>query len=282
MILRRPFLTEVVGHAFWPLWYTGVKGKILAPFMVLGTWLVVRYSDYSVYITERYLQKLYPGRRMFAGLTNVTVTSQLVDQLGSVKECRETRSTLLLNKLIPVRIGMLAGLDIWYKGHDILLKAVSELQKMVDGREVIVDFVGSGESKRVKGLADALGLECVAFKGPMPNDDVLSWMSDIDIYVQPSRTEAHGRAVLEAMSKGCIVVSSDVGGMKETVREDCRFPSEDAKRLSLILLRLIQDERSRAECISHSVCVARKFSERTVERERRRVMDMFYSLEEPR
>lgn len=279
LIQRKPLLTEVVGNAFWPLWYSGIKGKVLAPFMVVGTRLVVRLSDYSVYITEKYLQELYPGKVMIPGLTNVTIEPEVLNELHLVKKRRINRSRTLPQ---PVRIGMLAGLDVWYKGHDILLKAVKELQETGNKQKLIVELVGSGEASRLKSLVDSLGLEHVMFKGAMANDEVLRWMGEIDIYVQPSRTEAHGRAVIEAMSAGCMVVATDVGGMRETVHAECRFQMDDVSGLGSILNCLLTDRLLREDIINHSIMTAMQFGSARVEERRRGVMDAFYALNQQR
>ena len=48
-------------------------------------------------------------------------------------------------------------------------------------------------------------------------DKVFEWLDTIDLYVQPSLTEGMPRAAIEAMSRGCPVVVSDVGGLKNLV-----------------------------------------------------------------
>ena len=51
----------------------------------------------------------------------------------------------------------------------------------------------------------------------IPNYEMAHVYSSCDIYVQPSIIEPFGIAVLEAMACGNPVVSSNVGGMRDTV-----------------------------------------------------------------
>ena len=50
--------------------------------------------------------------------------------------------------------------------------------------------------------------------------DVAGWLSRIDVFVLPSRTEALSNALMEAMACGCCAIASRVGGNPELIDDD--------------------------------------------------------------
>lgn len=78
--------------------------------------------------------------------------------------------------------------------------------------------------------------------------DVGELMDRASIYVQPSRQEALGLGLQEAMFRGCACVGSRVGGIPELIREDedgLLFEPGDDRKLAEILEGLINDEERR-------------------------------------
>ena len=66
----------------------------------------------------------------------------------------------------------------------------------------------------------------------------------LDVSVLPSRREAQGLAILEAMAVGRPVVATRVGGIPEMVRDGVSgllVPSNDPVALAAAIVRLLQD-----------------------------------------
>ena len=53
--------------------------------------------------------------------------------------------------------------------------------------------------------------------GPMPHEEVARYLQVADIAILPSRDEPQGMAMIEAMAAGLIVVSGNVGGIRESI-----------------------------------------------------------------
>jgi glycosyltransferase involved in cell wall biosynthesis len=67
-----------------------------------------------------------------------------------------------------------------------------------------------------KALAGSLGVAAyVHFEPATP--DVELWMRAFDVYALPSQLESFPNGLLEAMSCGCAVIASNVGGVPEMV-----------------------------------------------------------------
>jgi len=80
-------------------------------------------------------------------------------------------------------------------------------------------FVGSGD--QLPGLqrrAREAGIEAQCHFEPATSA-VAEWLSRIDIFVLPSRSEALSNSLMEAMACGCCAIASDVGGNPELVRD---------------------------------------------------------------
>ena len=100
------------------------------------------------------------------------------------------------------------------KGHGDLIAAFARAALGDTARLVLV---GDGPARAdLETLARQLGVaERVRFVGYEPEPYPL--MRSLDLYVQPSREEGFGIAVLEAMALGLPVIASDAGGLPEIV-----------------------------------------------------------------
>ncbi|MBF0408530.1 MAG: glycosyltransferase [Candidatus Riflebacteria bacterium] len=118
-----------------------------------------------------------------------------------------------------LRIGSLSRLHA-VKGVDTLLHAIHELKK--DIRDVNFELHVGGDGKErtlLEELSQKLGIsEFVKFPGMISS--VRSFLDSLDIFVAPSREEAFGINVCEAMERSLPVIASRVGGIKEIIREE--------------------------------------------------------------
>jgi glycosyltransferase involved in cell wall biosynthesis len=101
------------------------------------------------------------------------------------------------------------------KGFDILIQAFS----LLENQRLRLKIAGEGgELDKLKELAKSLGLqdrvEFVGFQS-----DIDGFLDSIDVYVQSSRSEGFGLAVVEAMSRELPVVVTPVGSLSEIVTD---------------------------------------------------------------
>jgi glycosyltransferase involved in cell wall biosynthesis len=124
------------------------------------------------------------------------------------------------------------------KAHDILLKAFARLRKQ---RPAKLLLVGDGPFKgRIIEQVDSLGLEVdVIFAGS--RSDVPDLLKAMDLFVFPSRNEALGIALLEAMYGGLPIVAAKTGGIPEIVEDGktgLLVESEDVEGFADAMLHL--------------------------------------------
>ena len=122
------------------------------------------------------------------------------------------------------------------KDVELLLRAFDRVRAEIPSRLLIV-----GSGPMLEALKQLAGKD-VEF---VPTTkDVARWMHDIDIFVLPSKTEALSNSLMEAMSCGCAVVASDVGGNPELVGRGERgllFAPGDIDGLTSALMTLLRD-----------------------------------------
>jgi len=130
------------------------------------------------------------------------------------------------------------------KGVDTLLRAFATARHA----DVRLLIVGSGpEEGKLRSLCAELGVEEACHFEPATND-VAQWLSRIDIFVLPSRSEALSNALLEAMACGCCPVASRVGGNPELIEHGengLLFQADDSAELARHLTELLADEPRR-------------------------------------
>lgn len=127
------------------------------------------------------------------------------------------------------------------KGLDFLLPAFAEIVRRHRARLFLAG--GGAYEPRIREIVDRLGIQgSVHLLGP--RDDVPSLLRSADLFVFPSRTEGLPNALLEAMSAGCPIVTTDVPGCHDLVtdgRTGLKVPYGDTSALANAMRRLIED-----------------------------------------
>ena len=83
--------------------------------------------------------------------------------------------------------------------------------------------------------------------GIKPHEEIFDWLDNLDIYIQSSFQEGLCRAIVEAMSRACPCIVSNVGGNSELINEKYIFKKGDVKRLYSKLLLLINSKENMEE-----------------------------------
>lgn len=230
--LQKPTAAELVQSAFHALWYHGsVITKVYAPILDRSTRRITSRVDSALYVTNSYLQKRYPCPNHTAAASNVELSD-----VGPAALAR--RLQRIASRQGPLCLGFVGTLDSRHKGLDTALLALSGMRDSTDWR---FDIVGEGNQGRWQALAESLGIASrVRFLGVLPGSKAVRlWMQEIDIYLQPSHTEGLPRALIEAMSEGCLAVASNVSGIPELLPAEYLHPPGDAQAVISILSRIL-------------------------------------------
>lgn len=166
-------------------------------------------------------------------------------------------SDLSLRLLIVHRLSPVRQTDLYFPA---ILEAMEHLRE--EGFEVTLDVVGGGPERQI--LVSQLEAReralDVTFYGALPNNELNNHFDQADIFLMPSYREGFPRVLIEAMSKGLPIVSTDAGGVSDILGpQQIEFTSErdvpDRFRDNLLSLARSPATRAslRAENLSHVV-----------------------------
>jgi glycosyltransferase involved in cell wall biosynthesis len=176
--------------------------------------------------------------QVFQGLTNTPVAVVpygIPTPASGSKQTGERKTFITLASIEP------------RKGQDILLDAIGKIPRDLAAKARF-RFVGRPlEAPFAEELKQkAAELPNVEFVGERDHEEALALLAESDVLVCPSRDETMPITILEAMALGKAVVSTDVGGISQWMRDESNgllVRSENSAALAGAITRcLIDDE----------------------------------------
>ncbi len=156
-----------------------------------------------------------------------------------------------------LKVGTVARLSR-NKGTDLLCRIAGELRGEVEF--FLAGPADTGFSEELERMADAPNIHLL---GPISQRLIPEFYRFLDCFVLPSRFEAFGLTILEAMASGCAVIATRVGGIPEIISPEeetgLLFSVGDEAALIAHLRRLCVDrnmchylrEQGRARVVRH-------------------------------
>lgn len=240
---QKKYMLLVGGFAYETDWNHGIDGKFFAWKHERDCKKNMALSPYGLYVTQYKLQERYPCKGKTIGCSDVEVT----DLNPSILENRINKITSGKGTLC---LGTIAGVDDKRKGHRFVVKALSLLK--LKGHRLEYHLLGDGQGTKLLEYAEKCDVrDQIHLDGSKPHNEVYDWLDGIDIYVQPSFTEGLCRAVVEAMSRSCPVICTDVGGNSELCSKEYLVKAGNAVEIADALEKLISlDEQKKQAQIS--------------------------------
>ena len=233
--LAKPLAVEAVACSWDQLWnYGTVQGKLYAPVQMWRMRRAVETAPYAIYVS-RFLRDRYPARG------KIEVVSDVEWSAHSLQATLIRRLERIDRPKGRVVLGLIGSLQHRYKGVHTALEALARMGGALGDFEFRI--LGPGDPRPWQELAARHGLsERVRFCGILPNGEpVLQWLDEIDLYLQPSFQEGLGRALVEAMSRGCPALGSTAGGIPELLPTECLHRPGDARRLGQLIGHAARD-----------------------------------------
>ena len=156
---------------------------------------------------------------------------------SSLKESRPFPDLLFWGRIDP------------QKGCDLLVESLPAVA--AEFPDFKATFVGSWQSdplyfeKLNKRVQEMNLTKNVEFTGLLPRAQLVKLAVNSDLCIFPSKYEGACYAALEAMSYGCCVIATAVGGLKEYVQHDVtgwHVPSGDHEALGKAIIKLSNDD----------------------------------------
>jgi glycosyltransferase involved in cell wall biosynthesis len=137
------------------------------------------------------------------------------------------------------------GRIISKKGIDILIKAIPEVLNSFPNARFV--FVGGGNISLYKEMIKNEGVpeKNYLFTGHMGYLERAKVFREATVFVNPSFFENCSISILEAMSSGCAVIASNVGGNPELIqsgKNGLLVPAFDEKAFARGIISLLKDE----------------------------------------
>ncbi|MCC8036008.1 MAG: glycosyltransferase family 4 protein [Rikenellaceae bacterium] len=221
-----PYLLEGVGCPADTLWnYGSLAGKIWSAISARNMKRAMKNAPFALYVAD-FLYRRYPVKG-----GRYEIVSDVV--IPEIKDSRILSSRLdkIEQKTGKITVGLIGSIDVRYKGQDVLLKAIGLLR---DDMDIEALFVGGKEGTWIKNLANELDLvdKYRLLYTLKPGEEIFDFLDNIDIYIHPSSAEGLPRVVVEAMSRGCPILASKVGGIPELIDPKYTHNPGDYKELA--------------------------------------------------
>lgn len=255
---NKKYVVELVGDAPAALWYNkGVKGKILAPFFYLITRWILKRAENVIYVTNKYLQKRYPNNKKNIGLSDVMIGKP--NQIILERRLKKIND-LKCNEII--KLGLIGSVDNKYKGHKIAIKALKCLLKE-KYNNIELHFIGGGNPDNIEkflnedGLRNKVFLDGILARGK----EVNKWLDGIDILLMPSLIEGMPRTLIEASSRACPCIGTEVGGIPELLEKEYIIKKNDYKSLAMKIKNLISNKNEMKKVAKRNFLKSMEFDE---------------------
>lgn len=258
--LNKPYFCEVVACAWDAYWNHSLQGKFLAPYMFFKMKSITKKADYALYVTKEFLQKRYPTNGKFVGISDVKIkeiSEEVVSKrLEKAKNADKRNLTLMTSAVVNVK----------YKGQEYVIKAIKHLKE--SGINATYKLAGGGSNKRLLKIAKRCGIEeNVVFLGSLSHEEVFENLDKTDVYIQPSLTEGMPRALIEAISRGCICIGTKTGGIPELLQFGFTFRKKSKKDIANAI-KSICEKKDWETIIKENFENAREFEEEKLNKKR--------------
>lgn len=205
----------------------------------------VRQARAVRYPTRKFLQQKYPA---------ISPESEFWFTDAAVTPVTEVSA---VPQHVPGRIVAIGTQERMYKGHDFLIRALSQVKESVPTAHLVL--VGQGEYRAVlEQLACEYDLmESVVFIDFLDGwESVSEMIRTANVFAMPSLAEGLPRSLLEAMSLGVACVGSDASGIPELLPEYLVVPRGTVGPLADLIEEILLNEtlrlRAAEDCLQNS------------------------------
>lgn len=258
---KKPYIAEIVCNGYDTLYYRGgALGKVIAPYYHWRSKNVIGQAGLAIYVTEQYLQNLYPNHNKRSCISNVTI---------GVEPKTVTDNHLVQAKLKDyplIRVGFMGSMNVTYKNFYNGLKFLQMYAEKY-GKQFELTIAGGGENIRVEELAREVPSVKLIKEGELKSrTEVNNWFKTLDLFIHPSKTEGLPRVVLEAMNNQIPVIATNVGGTPEILDKRFTFTPVEYTSFEKALTSILNENQN--EIITANAAMLVKFDRLKLQQKR--------------
>ncbi len=151
-----------------------------------------------------------------------------------------------------------------HKNLESLIEVFAKLRKQYPDLKLVLvgrdDYFYLRLKEFVKKVMPAKYLDSVVFPGYVPDKDLQTLFARAALYIFPSKYEGFGLPPLEAMSRGCPVISSNATCLPEIMGEAALyFEPSDEKSMSEAIVKLLTDSALRSKLVQKGYEQVKKY-----------------------
>lgn len=178
--------------------------------------IAMQLADKIVCLTNEFNEQVKKKIRSLYRCKKVTIIPNGID-LALYKPTEKNKNNTVFN------IGMQSRI-VNIKDHTTLLKAFALVKKQEDkrGKKLTLKIAGDGELKKelIK-LSEELKINNdVIFTGMLNEQDLITFLQSLDVYIHASLGETMSTAIMQAMACALPVIASDVSGINNMLAAD--------------------------------------------------------------
>lgn len=267
---NKPYLVIVNACPWDAFWNYGLSGKLIAPFAYFHLKKIVWNAPFVIYVTKDFLERRYPTQGRWVNCSNV-------DIITGGKEVLEKRLTKIKQNARRYKICTTAAIDVPFKGQEYVIRALGVLLRR--GIEFEYHLIGGGDKTRLMDIALYEGVSNnVFFHGALVHNKVIDMLDKMDIYIQPSKQEGLPRALIEAMSRGCLCYGSNIAGIPELLDDSHIFEKGNYEMIANMLEKIkYMDFEEQAK---RNFCLTQEYDKRILDERRSNfIMDFRNSIQ---
>ena len=152
------------------------------------------------------------------------------------------------------------------KGLQYLIDSMDDISRYDKSVKLLIIGEGSYKKALMQKISNKKLESHVEFLGSLPMQDIAKYHNYADIFVMPSLatktgTEALGLSMLEAMSSGCAVIGTNIGGIPFAIKDGFNgllVRQKDSHELSHAVITLLKDKKKAGELGNNASKFVRK------------------------
>ncbi len=193
-------------------------------------------------------------------IPNIQVVPMGVDlgQFSPENYNQDLKATIGPDNFLLLAVGRLAS----KKGFNFLIDAMPQIIENIPTARLVIIGFGPQKDSLEKQIQE-LGLTSyVSLIGGKKGKELRDWFATADIFIGPSiitpdgDTEGQGVVFLEAMASGTPVIASDVGGVKDAVRDGYSgllVPEKNSQTIATTTVELIKNKPLRDQLVQNAL-----------------------------
>ncbi len=261
-ILRKKFILKVVGDYAWEQWQQSSKGQGARSQFITPDDFQVQKFDFFTEL-QRSVQKFVARQAK-----TIIVPSEYLKKIIGMWGIDQEKIIVIYNAFEAPRFGVFkkntneiiiisAGRLVPWKGFKVLIEVFEKLSKQFSDLKLVI--IGDGPERKNLELqiTNSKLNDKIILLGAVSRQKVLEYLSSANIFVLNTAYEGFSHQILEAMALGVPVVTTNIGGNPEIVKNGENGFLVEFNDTKILMIKITE--------ILESKDLAEKFSQKSKE-----------------